>query len=382
MGILPGDRVQANSDLVGASMIWLMAPDLPEASGGIKMMYRIVEELNAAGRDATIWHGGSGHGYSSFRSTARVHRSLTVDLAPGDVLVMHEVGGPRWSFLPGEVPVVMLCQGWSFVLQDIAADTDLGRGYPGWPNVRAVLATSAFIERFVTELSGADLPIHRVPVLVDGQLFRPSAKRRTVAYMPRRRGLEMVAAVQLLDRSNRTPGWTFEALDGLTEEDVAARLGAAAVFMSGAEREGFGLPAAEAMAAGCYVVGFTGDGGAEFMDSADCTVVHDSDVFALADGVAEAARRFDRDRAGLDDQVERARQRVVETYSRDRLREALDRAFTEICDPHSSAVVQSATTAAHYQSHAPKPGLIHGTYRWARRRTRIGIDSIKARAPD
>jgi hypothetical protein len=357
-----------------------MAPDLPEASGGIKMMYRIVEELVGLGHDATVWHGSVGHRYDSFASTAPVHRALTADLVPGDVLVMHEVGGPRWSFLPGDVPVVMLCQGWVFVLQDVAPGADLGPGYPGWPQVRAVLPTSAYIERYVRTLSGPDLPVYRVPVVVDGAVFRPGPKRRVVAYMPRRRGLEAAAAIQLLRRSGRMAGWEFRAVDAMTEAQVAATLGEAAVYLSGAERDGFGLPAAEAMAAGCYVVGFTGDGGAEFMDPAWCTVVHDSDVLGLADGLAEAARRYDEERAAWQEQVDRGRALVLERYDRARMRVALDEAFGRLLADGSDAVVARAATVPHYQAHAPATGWHHETYRWARRTARRTVDAARRRS--
>ena len=355
-------------------MIWFMAPDLPEASGGIKMMYRMVEGLRLAGHDATIWHGQDGHAYDAFRSSAPVHHGLTADLAPGDVLVMHEVGGPRWSFLPGDLPVVMLCQGWVFVLQDVGADDDLGPGYPGWPRVRGVLATSRYIERYVAALSGPDLPVHRIPLLVDAEVFRPLPKRRIVAYMPRRRGAEMAAAIQLLRRSDRLPGWEFRAIDGLPEDDVAARLGDAAIYLSGAEREGFGLPAAEAMASGCVVVGFTGDGGTEFMDTSYCTVIHDADVLGLADGVAEAAHLFDTDRPAWQARADAGRDVVLSRYSRDAMTTSLTAAFAEICAPRSDAVLRSEATVPHYQSHAPRTGWRHEVYRWARHRVRRGLD--------
>jgi hypothetical protein len=356
-------------------MIWFMAPDLAEASGGIKMMYRMVDALRLVGHDATIWHGQEGHRYDEFRSSAPVHHGLTADLAPGDVLVMHEVGGPRWSFLPGDLPVVMLCQGWVFVLQGVGADDELGPGYPGWPQVCAVLATSAYIERYVVALSGRDLPVYRVPVLIDDATFRPLPKRRIIAYMPRRRGAEMAAAIQLLRRADRLPGWEFRAIDGLAEDEVAAALGEAAIYLSGAEREGFGLPAAEAMASGCVVVGFTGDGGTEFMDPSYCTVVHDADVLGLADGVAEAAHLFDDDRPVWQAGADAGRGVVLSRYGRDAMTSALESAFGEICAPGSTAVVQSGATVRHYQAYAPRTGWHHEAYRWARHRARVALDA-------
>ena len=288
---------------------------------------------------------------------------------------MHEVGGPRWSFLAGETPVVMLCQGWSFLFEGVAFDDRLNAGYPGWPHVTDVLATSRYIERTVRAMSGPSLPVHLRARGGRCCTFPPARKRRTVAFMPRRRGLEITAALQILRRRGQLPGWMFEPIDGLNEREVGRRLGEAAIFVSGAEREGFGLPAAEAMAAGSYVVGFTGDGGAEFMDPSVCTVVHDSDVLSLADGIAAAADFFDNDRAGYDATVHRAEARILEGYSRAQMVSALSEAFEQICAAGSPAVVRAPAQVSHYQSHAPRPGLVHAAYREARHAVRRVLDS-------
>jgi glycosyltransferase involved in cell wall biosynthesis len=72
------------------------------------------------------------------------------------------------------------------------------------------------------------------------------------------------------------------------------------VFLSLSDRDGFGLPPAEAMACGCYVVGYSGGGGREFFDPSYCDPVESTLELVGAlervmgtplDDLAEAGRR-------------------------------------------------------------------------------------------
>ncbi len=56
-------------------------------------------------------------------------------------------------------------------------------------------------------------------------------------------------------------------IDNMNEAKVAEILSESAIFLSTSIYEGFGLPPIEAMACGCVVVGFHGDGGLEYASS-------------------------------------------------------------------------------------------------------------------
>ena len=83
--------------------------------------------------------------------------------------------------------------------------------------------------------------------------------------------------------------WEWVPISGKTEAQVGAILRECAVLLSFSEREGFGLPPAEAMASGCYVIGFDGGGGREFFDPAYCAPV--TDLLSFAKAVLEATAR-------------------------------------------------------------------------------------------
>jgi Glycosyl transferases group 1 len=350
-----------------------MAPDLPSPSGGIKVIYRYVEHLQALGYDASVWHGTPGFGYPSLVSTAHVETAPEIRVDPGDVLVMPETGGSKWSFLSRGEPVVMLCQGMDFVFADADFLTDLRGDYPGWPQATAVLGVSEAIVTFLEHACEPGFPIHHVPVEVEGY-FRPLPKERRIALMPRRRREDLLGAVHLVRRSGQLDGWEIVLIDQMSQAQVAEELGRSAIFLFGAEREGLGLPGAEAMAAGCYVVGFTGDGAKEYLLPDVAGVVLDSDVVGMSEMTLAAMHEFDHDRDALQRRVDLGRERVLERHSPEQVRAGLAAAFEQICATGSPSLLTRPVTLPHYQTHAPRGGRLWQGYYAARRRARTVLD--------
>ena len=94
-----------------------------------------------------------------------------------------------------------------------------------------------------------------------------------VAYMPRR-GVDFARACMRAARD-----LDFDGIDGASEDETARRLKRAGVFLATAVGEEFGLPALEAMAAGCVVVSVPVKGGMEFLhDGDDCIVCEPADL--------------------------------------------------------------------------------------------------------
>lgn len=350
-----------------------MAPDLAHPSGGIKVIYKYVEHLVALGHEATVWHGTLGFAYPSWDSPAPVEAAPALRFEAGDVLVMPETGGSKWSFLSQGQPVVMLCQGMDFVFSDADFLTDVPGAYPGWPQATSVLAVSEAIATFLENACAPGFPIHRVPVEIE-DWFRPLEKERRIALMPRRRREDLLGAVQLVRRSGRLDGWEIVLIDGMTQAQVAEELGRSAIFLFGAEREGLGLPGAEAMASGCYVVGFTGDGAKEYLTPDVASVVLDSDVVSMAELTLAAMHDFDHDHASLQRRVDLGRDRVLDRHSAERVRHALSGAFEQILAPGSPATMTRAVTLPHYQTHSPRTGLIWQGYYATRRAAKLALD--------
>lgn len=366
--LLDETSLQNSTGTISAVMpgtVYFMTPDLPGASGGIQVIYGMAKVLRDQGFPAAVWHGDDGHHYPGLGIDADVVYGRTRVLQAGDVLVVTEVGGPKWSFLADGVPVVMLNQGHDYTFHNTTFDQDVPGDYPGWPTAVAALATSRLIEDFLNLASLGDFPVYRIPVVISPQ-FTPAPKQKVLALMPRRRSVDLTAVVQLLRRSGAMDGWQLKMIDEMTQREVAGVMGEAAIFLSGAEYEGFGLPQAEAIASGCYVVGFTGAGGREFMSPDWCSPIYDEDVYAFARAAERAMSDFEADPRAVAARVVAGREHVAREYSASAMETALVHTFRELTSTRSRALVTIPTSISHYQAHAPATSVLGRSYTLAR----------------
>jgi hypothetical protein len=132
-----------------------------------------------------------------------------------------------------------------------------------------------------------------------------------VAYMPRRLP-GIGAAVRERVRATH-PRIPWVEIDGLPEPAVAERMRQCAVFFATQDREGFGLPALEAMACGCLVAGFPGTGRFPhpYATPQNGLWAPDRDVEAAAAAVQRAIELIQDRSPALDDIREAARRTLL-----------------------------------------------------------------------
>jgi peptidoglycan/xylan/chitin deacetylase (PgdA/CDA1 family) len=102
------------------------------------------------------------------------------------------------------------------------------------------------------------------------------------------------------------------------------------------------------MAAGCYVVGYTGDGGREFMDASWCSPIDDQDIVAFAAEVARIMRQWNDDPDAVRRVAARGREFVTDTYTRENLRSDLAAAFSALTAPGSDALQTVPVDVTHW----------------------------------
>ena len=273
-----------------------------------------MELLRAAGIEAALWFRTPGYRLPWFETTAPILGGDRLELGADDLLVV-----PELYLLPGVDPApgvrkVIFNQNhfltfWSW------RDTD---GYPGWDPAPEVWAVS----RESTDVLGRlhpELPLHLVPNPIDTALFRPGPERtRQIAWMPRRRPLEAAVLERLLRNDSRADGVDLAVLAELGESQVVEALGRTSVFVALGISEGFGLPVAEALAAGCLVVGYPAGGGEELFDAPGTWRIDDARPHLLADRALELVD------VPADDPVRSAaRNWIAERYSLDATAKAL-----------------------------------------------------------
>jgi hypothetical protein len=299
--------------------------------GGVKVIYEHVDALNAAGFDAFVLHDTAEFRCSWFLNSTRIDGIARVALRDSDFVVLPEVfeglyvetreqgasaalpllarvkyylkeKRPRnrahaldrarfASVFASAAKKVVFNQGCYLTFRGHTLPSNDGvvtTMYQGG-QVVAALVVSEDSERYL-RTAFPELQVHRVPNAIDTTLFRAAPKKeREICFVASKGWDDLVQIVSILKLRGRVSDFAFTAIQGLPQEVVATVFGRAAIFLATGLREGFSLPPAEAMVAGCIVVGYDGLGGREFFDRDYCFPVEPGDVRSFVETVETVA---------------------------------------------------------------------------------------------
>lgn len=274
-----------------ARIVFGMVGNRARPIGGVKVIYQAVAGLRRHGLDAYVladpvppdWLAGS----RAVREAAVLDNRERRHLDPADVFVTIDTMDPRFEgvLLGRPEHSVIFAQNHNAITLNTAIDWRRLAGF-------RCLTVSEFSRRHLVEMSGFRR-VEVVPPGVDLELFRPAAdRRRRIAYMPRKwPGL----AEALQKRTDLAIEWL--AIDAMSEAATAEALGSSAVFLNLGRGEGFGLPPLEAMAAGCLVCGFAGEGTTEFARPDNGLWAGEGDIEGCVQALRSAIDALDRDGA-------------------------------------------------------------------------------------
>jgi hypothetical protein len=306
--------------------IYYFAPPEPTASGGVRNMYRHVDELNSLGFRAAVMHPKAGFRCTWFANDTAVVGTDTTPLHRNDILVMPEFYGPYLDTLPAGVNVVIFNQkAYDTFFFTPYESTPRGAPYAQLTGLRGLLTVSQDNAELLA-YAFPDIDVKVARLVLDPTLFHPGTPRRPrrIAFTAHRRAAELEQLLHMLRSRGALAGWELVPISGRTEQQTAEIMRSAPLFLSFSDREGFGLPPAEAMASGCYVIGFTGLAGREFFDPDHCTVVPDSDLLAFGRAVERVAAAYESDPDAIAKLGELASERVLARYTTAGLREDLE----------------------------------------------------------
>lgn len=255
--------------------------------GGIKVGYRFADLLNELGAPAAVVTP-DGRAPDWFRSSAPTLREADALLrltAADTILFSLPHDHARLAALPARK--VFHCQGTDPLIDPILADPAVTI-LTCWPQA------AAYVRR------RADRPSVEVGISID-PVFEYDGRPKmpaTVAFMPRR-GQALAEACR-----QANPHLRAVPIDGLPERAVAAVMRRAEYYLATAVNEWFGLPALEAMAAGCVVVSVPPLGGMDYLaDGANAVLAEPAGLAAALaaisapDAAARRARLRDHARA-------------------------------------------------------------------------------------
>lgn len=261
----------------GSPTIYYVAPEEVAPSGGVRAIYRHVDMLRTIGISAAVVHPHDGFRCSWFENSTRVTSFEALRLREADLLVVPEYYAVSLPSLPRQARVVIFNQGphHTFDLLD-AIQSAPGAPYTQVGNIEGILTVS----HDGAELLRMGFPRFHIGIarnVVDASIFHleEGSREQVISFVPSRRPAEVHEILQFLNcRAEIQSGnWKLAPLNGLREEEMAIALRLSSIFLSLSDRDGFGMPPAEAMACGSYIVGYHGGGGREYFNSEYCTPV-------------------------------------------------------------------------------------------------------------
>ena len=309
-------------------MIYFVAYFPPDGIfGGVRTLYRHADWLAEAGYPVAML----GYGRPTWFPSAVPVVTDNITVEAGDVFVFPETVAAEFGMVDAVLGLpnrkLLFCQNHLGVFSGRALLVEAA------PRLSGVYTCAAASARFL-EAAFALEHVAVVPPAIDPAVFTAGPKDLSVAYMPRKRsviagfirGAVAAAAPDLADVR-----WV--EIDARSEAETAAALAGAAVFLSLAHEESFGLPAVEAMAAGALVVGLHGGGGREYATTDNGVWFGADDVEACAWALIRLLRALKADRQrGWRASLLAGGRATAQRYSPEHARSRLFEIFAELAE--------------------------------------------------
>ena len=237
-------------------------PKIKKPTGGVKVIHRHCELINALGGDSQIYYMYSDTDRMEwFDHTAPIKSDLVFDKQTDVVMLPESQIFDLWRQLSeAGIDYGIFVQNGYLIDKNIRIE-DLSACYD---NAKTILCISEDAIRCVM----CFFPQHaakitRVTYSIDTNLFKPGPKQKIITFMPRKMKAHSDLLVPMLRRRLPTD-WQVVPIDGLPESQVAQALSASRIFLSFSDFEGLPVPPVEAALSGNFVVGYTGQGGREY----------------------------------------------------------------------------------------------------------------------
>ena len=328
-------------DLLHPSVLFL-CPDSDVPTGGVLVIYRHVDHLNAAGIVAHVLHERPGFRCSWFSNRTPVTSTALRPITSHDVLVVPEIYGPHLGEIAPGTPKVVLNQNahYSFEGWPMPGDTDLAAPDPYRSReVVGALVVSEHNREFLTH-TFPGLPVHRVVNAIGSLPDDDVPKEDLVAFMPRKNARHALQVLNIVQSRDALHGFRVQAIDGVPHEESLRILARARVFLNFGDLEGCPLPPLEAMASGCLVVGYDGFGAREYLTPETGYPIAFGDILGFARTVESILASWRDDPAPLEHRIASGKCLARSRYSAKAERDSVVSTWREI--------LQSADLAAVY----------------------------------
>jgi len=310
--------------------ILVLCPDWTHPSGGVRRIYRHVEILNALGYRAFVLHQKENFRCDWFESSAPLAQTAkSWPLNPEeDLLVCPEyVAWQMVKATPG-VPKIIFNQGAYHTFRGMSEKFES----PPYLSPE-FLGTTVVSDDSRAYLNYAfpTHPVVRIRHAIDSSMFYPSEpKSRRIAYMPRKLPADARQVIAILNQRGLVGEFEFIAIENMTESQTAQILRDASIFLNFCSQEGFSLPPLEAMACGCLVIGYDGQGGREYLNNDLAIRIAEEDILGFVKALEAAVEGFRVAPEIPANKIRRAAEYVATYHSSQREREDIAAAWQQL----------------------------------------------------
>ena len=287
-------------------------------SGGVAIIYDHVEILSNHGFQAFVaLKTAPNIDFYNSKAPLMIHGGK-INIQAGDIYVFPE-GFIDYMKAFKNIPVrkIMFCQNQYYL--PFSASPNLGFSEY---SVDDLIISSKAIESFMQKVYGlSNIPL--IPCSIDTRIFFPEEKKRQITFMPSKlpKAAKFIEATfKRIYKGYQDIPWV--SISGMNREHAAKILRESAIFLSLSHRDSFGLPPLEAMASGCLVAGFHGDGGREYMNQNNGWWAEDGDWLTCVNGLACAIKCIDTNHEEMNN-IKEEMKITVDSYSRSAMIEKL-----------------------------------------------------------
>lgn len=182
-------------------------------------------------------------------------------------------------------------------------------------SIKGVIVVSEDSKRYIN-FAFPKAEVYRMFIGIKDTIFQYAPdKKKQICYMPRKLNEDIIQIIAILKQRGHLNDWNFVPIDNKTEEEVAQIMQESVFFLCLNHREGFGLPPVEAMACGCYVVGYHGEAGREYLKPEFSTVIEKGNIMMFVECVEQLVDQFEQNPQTILEKEKLASNFVSEQYS-------------------------------------------------------------------
>ena len=338
--------------------IYFICPNNKFASGGVKQIYRQVELLNSNGFNAVVLHKKTmqENWFSHqipvetspyiFKKLKYLYKNKKIDffknltleilkkrstiIEKDSILVFPEIYGPKMYEIEKGTRKVIFNQNCYYTFEHYSLFQNTNENPYLHQDTIATICCSEDAKSYL-KFTFPDAKILRMLLGIDSKIFSFSEnKKKLIAFMPRKLSDDVTQVINIVRQRNLLNDWEFASIDNKSEKEVAEIMKQSAIYLSFNHREGFGLPPVEAMATGCYVIGYKGQAGKEYFKNEFSSPVEDGNIISFVEKIEEAIEIYKHDPNELLRKGKLASDFVLEHYNIDKEEQDIKRIWGEI----------------------------------------------------